>query len=57
MDQLSKYLKTEVLAGRMSGPFLREQTERILCSPFQSLPFIVTIQPQGPGKPDKVHVC
>jgi hypothetical protein len=51
------YIKGETVAGRMSGPFTRELIERILRGPFQSSPLIVSIQPQGPGEPDKLRVC
>jgi hypothetical protein len=57
MDFIHEYLSKEVLAGRMSGPFSRDETELILRGPFQSSPLIVSVQPQAPGIPDKLRVC
>ena len=57
MDMVLEYLEVETAAGRMSGPFSREEVEQILRGPFQSSPFIVSIQTQGPGEPDKIRVC
>lgn len=51
------YLAEEVAAGRMSGPYSKLETERILRGPFQSSPLIVSVQPQQPGTPDKLRVC
>jgi hypothetical protein len=52
-----EYLKSEVQDGRMTGPFSRIETEKILRGPFFSSPLIVSVQPQQPGTPDKLHVC
>jgi hypothetical protein len=54
---IQEYLSKELVAGRMSGPFAREETELILCGPFQSSPLIVSAQPQEPGIPDKLRIC
>ena len=43
---VQNYINEELAAGRMSGPFTKEMTERILRGPFQSSPFIVSVQPQ-----------
>jgi len=56
-DEVASYLKTEVDAGRMSGPFSKEEIERTLRGPFQSSPLIVAVQPQAPGEPDKLRIC
>lgn len=57
MDTVEEYLCKELLSGRMSGPFSREEVETILRGPFQSSPLIVSVQPQSPGVPDKLRVC
>ena len=57
MDMVYLYLEDELAAGRMSGPFSRSEVERILRGPFHSSPFIVAIQTQAPGVPDKVRIC
>jgi hypothetical protein len=51
------YLLEEVEAGRMSGPFSREETKTILKGPFQSSPIIISVQLQNPGEPDKLCLC
>ena len=56
-DIIDSYLTDELASGRMSGPFSKEDTEHILCGPFQSSPFVISFQPQGPGKPDKIRIC
>jgi len=57
MSNIQEYLQKELLAGRMSGPFSRKETELILHGPFQSSPLIVSLQPQQRGMPDKVRIC
>lgn len=57
MDSVTQYLEVEIAAGRMSGPFSSTIVERILRGPFQSSPFIVSIQTQAPGEPDKIRIC
>ena len=57
MPEIHNYLKKELLAGRMSGPFSHAETELILHSPFQSSPLVVSLQPQQRGMPDKVRIC
>jgi hypothetical protein len=54
---VSDYLRKELTAGRLSGPFSRDVTEQILRGPFQSSSLIVSVQPQEPGVPDKLRVC
>jgi hypothetical protein len=56
-EDIQKYLSTEIAADRMSGPYSSHQVEKILRGPFQSSPFIVSVQPQGPGEPDKIRIC
>jgi len=57
MHLIDDYLLEELSSGRMSGPFSKEDVERILRGPFQSSPFIVAFQPQAPGEPDKIRIC
>jgi hypothetical protein len=57
VDAVDEYLLKELSAGRMSGPFSREETELIMRGPFQSSPLIVAVQPQHPGIPDKLRIC
>ena len=57
MHEIDDYLQKELLAGRMSGPFSREEAELILCGPFFSSPLVVDVQPQQPGTPDKIRIC
>jgi hypothetical protein len=56
-DAVKSYLLEEVNAGRMDGPFTRDQTEQIFGSSFYSSPLIVDVQPQALGVPDKLRVC
>lgn len=56
-DVVMEYIKTEVDACRMSGPFSLEETERILRGPFYASPLIVSMQDQGPNLPPKRCVC
>jgi hypothetical protein len=56
-DTTLEYLKTEIDAGRMSGPFTREEMERICRGPFYASPLIVATNDQGPGIPPKKRVC
>ncbi len=57
ISAVNDYLTEELAVGRMSGPFSKLETERILRGPFQSSPLIVSVQPQQPGTPDKLRVC
>lgn len=57
LQDIQDYLQKELLAGRMSGPFSREEVELILRGPFFSSPFVVDVQPQQPGTPDKIRIC
>ena len=50
---IEAYLTEEITAGQMAGPFSAQQVEKILRGPFQSSPLVVSVQPQGPGEPDK----
>lgn len=52
-----EYIETEKQAGRMSGPYSKEQVERILRGPFFCLPFIVAVQDQPGDLPKKRRVC
>jgi hypothetical protein len=56
-DTTLEYIKTETDAGRMSGPFTREEMERICRGPFYASPLIVATNDQGPGLPPKKPVC
>jgi hypothetical protein len=56
-DTVKQYLEDEVEAGRMDGPFSRDEIESILRGPFFASPLIVSVQPQGLGVPDKLRVC
>jgi hypothetical protein len=57
IDSVTQYLEVEIAAGRMSGPFSPPEVKRILRGPFQASPFIVSIQTQAPGEPDKTRIC
>ena len=57
MHEIHDYLQKELLAGRMSGPFSREEAEVILRGPFFSSPLVVDVQPQQPGTPNKIRIC
>lgn len=57
LDAVRDYVKTELEADRMSGPFSQQETERILRGPFYCSPFIVATQDQGSGLPPKIRVC
>jgi len=57
MPEIHDYLKKELLASRMSGPFSHAETELILRGPLQSSPLVVSLQPQQRGMPDKVRIC
>jgi hypothetical protein len=56
-ELVHQYLSDELEAGRMSGPFSRQRVEDILRGPFFSSPFLISVQPQQPGVPDKLRVC
>ncbi|KAJ3563603.1 hypothetical protein NP233_g8837 [Leucocoprinus birnbaumii] len=56
-DAVAEYLSEEVATGRMDGLFTQEEVESILRGPFQSLPLIVSVQPQAPGEPNKIRIC
>jgi hypothetical protein len=56
-DTVKQYLADEIEAGRMNGPFSRDEIESILRGPFFASPLIVSVQPQGFGVPDKLRVC
>jgi len=57
MDSVTQYLEVEIAAGRMNGPFSPTEVEHILRGPFQASPFIVSIQTQAPGEPNKTRIC
>ena len=56
-DAVDKYLADELTAGRMSGPFSLQYTEKILRGTFLCSPLLVSVQTQQPGMPDKLRVC
>ncbi|KAF7314413.1 hypothetical protein MKEN_00914100 [Mycena kentingensis (nom. inval.)] len=56
-ETVAEYLRTEVEAGRMAGPFTREEMERVCRGPFYASPLIVAVQDQGPGMEPKKRVC
>ena len=56
-DAVDKYLADELTAGRMSGPFSLQYTEKILRGAFLCSPLLVSVQTQQPGMPDKLRVC
>jgi hypothetical protein len=56
-EVVMEYIQTELDAARMSGPYDQVTTEHILRGFFQSSPFIVAVQDQGPGIPPKKRVC
>ena len=56
-DLIDKYLTDELVAGRMSGPFSRNQVEELLLDSFFCSPLLVSTQIQQPGMPDKLRVC
>lgn len=57
MSDVKDYLQKELITSRMSGPFLRKETELILHGPFQSSLPIVSLQLQQHGMPEKVKIC
>lgn len=52
-----EYLHSEISAGRMAGPFSREDMERICRGHFYASPLIVASHDEGPGLPPKLRVC
>jgi hypothetical protein len=56
-ETIDQYLKDEIEAGRMDGPFSYDEIELILRGSFFVSPLIVSVQPQGFGMPDKLRVC
>jgi hypothetical protein len=56
-DTVLEYFATETAAGRMSGPFTREEMHRICRGHFYVSPLIVSVNDQGPGLPPKKRVC
>jgi len=56
-NEIRTYLNEEVIAGRMHGPFCREEMEDIMKRPFQSSPLIIDVQPQPDGVLDKLRMC
>ena len=56
-DIIDKYLTDELHAGRMSGPFSLQSVERILHGAIFCSHFLVSVQVQQPGIPDKLRVC
>lgn len=58
-DPLAReYVRTELEAGRISGPFKQEsRVEAILCGHFVCSPLVIAESDQGPGVPPKRRVC
>ncbi|KAF7325222.1 hypothetical protein MKEN_00566500 [Mycena kentingensis (nom. inval.)] len=56
-ETVAEYLQSEGEAGRMAGPFTREEMERVCRGPFYASPLIVAVQDQGPGVEPKKRVC
>ncbi|KAF7311173.1 hypothetical protein MKEN_01018500 [Mycena kentingensis (nom. inval.)] len=56
-EAVQEYVDKELRLGRCSGPFTREEVERILCGPFRVSPLLVATSDQGPGLPPKLRVC
>jgi hypothetical protein len=54
---VDKYLTDELNAGRMSGPYSRQQVKKILRGAIFCSPLLVSVQTQQPGMPDKLRVC
>ena len=52
-----KYIEEESTAGRMAGPFSKQQVEQILRGPFVASPLIVAESTQGPDQVPKLRVC
>ena len=52
-----EYLATELGAGRMEGPFSRDEMTRVCRGHFFCSPLIVASSDQGPGLPPKLRVC
>jgi hypothetical protein len=56
-DLIDKYIRDEVDTGRMSGPFSSGYIKHVMRGEFFSSPFLVSVQVQQPGTPDKLRVC
>ena len=56
-DTGKQYLKDKTEAGRMDGPFSRNEIESILHGPFFASPLIISVQPQGLGMRDKLKLA
>ncbi|KAF7323828.1 hypothetical protein MKEN_00604100 [Mycena kentingensis (nom. inval.)] len=56
-EAVQEYVEKELRLGRCSGPFTREEVERILCGPFRVSPLLVAASDQGPDLPPKLRVC
>ncbi|KAF7304606.1 hypothetical protein MKEN_01174500 [Mycena kentingensis (nom. inval.)] len=54
---VESYLDEEVQAGRMSGPFTKDEVQKIVGGHFQCSPMIVAEQAQELGKPSKLRLC
>ncbi len=54
---VAEYIKGEVDAGRMSGPYSLGRVERILQGFIMVSPIIVAESSQGPDKSDKLRFC
>ena len=56
-ELVDKYIRDEVDTGRMSGPFSSGYIKHVMRGEFFSSPFLVSVQVQQPGTPDKLRVC
>ena len=57
MDFIQGYVDEQVALGHMTGPYAREEVERILGSPFRTSPLAVTEKPGSPGKWRLIQNC
>ncbi len=56
MDFVENYFAEEVSAGRMDGPFSRQEVEEILGGPFQCSPISIDVT-QKPDGSEKLRLC
>ena len=55
-DFVEEYLREEVEAGRMDGPFTQSEIEGILGGPFQCSPISVDVTIRADGS-EKLRLC
>ncbi|KAK6966400.1 hypothetical protein R3P38DRAFT_3246303 [Favolaschia claudopus] len=56
-ETVLEYLRTELEAGRMEGPFSRSEMEMVCRGAFYASPLIVASHDEGPDLPPKKRVC